>query len=104
MEAPSGMILKQIKDFQEQYGYKLRGILLALKYFHETLGNPARDGDGIGIVVYVYEEAKKHYITKMKVEESLDNLETQRHAKKIEVVSPKFSYRKTLKEIDISSL
>src|SRR5437764_770195 len=29
LDAPTGMILKQVKDFQEDYNYKLQGIKLA---------------------------------------------------------------------------
>jgi len=74
IDVPNGMILKQIKDFQEEYKYKLSGIELALRYFYETLGNHVQEGAGIGIVPFVYEEAKQHYIKQMKISESIINL------------------------------
>lgn len=98
------MILKQIKDFQEQYKFKIKGMLLALKYFHETLGNQVRDGDGIGIIPFVYEDAKRNYIMKLKVKESLDNIEQQKQIKVVEVVSPQFNYKKPIKQIDMNLL
>ncbi|WP_437434996.1 hypothetical protein [Brevibacillus brevis] len=104
MDSPTGMILKQIKDYQEQFNFKLRGILLSLKYFHETLGNVPREGDGIGIVPFMYEEAKKHYLMKLKVEDSIDFLEQQQQVRVVEIISPQFNYKKNLKPIDISSL
>ena len=73
LDAPTGMILKQIRDMREEYGYKLSGIKLSLQYFYETLENPVLDDTGIGIVPYVYEEAKKHYLMKKEVEKSLEN-------------------------------
>lgn len=104
LDTPTGMILKQIKDFQEQYGYKLKGMTLALKYFHETLGNPVRDGDGIGIIPFVYEEAKKYYLLKIEVEKSASNIEAQKNTRVYEIYSPKFEYKKNTNIIDISAL
>lgn len=104
IEAPTGLILKQIKDYQEQYKYKIKGMLLALKYFHETLGNQARDGDGIGIIPFIYEEAKRNYVMRLKVEESLENIQQQKQTKVVEVVSPQFNYKKNIKQIDINLL
>lgn len=105
LDAPTGMILKQIKDYQEEYGYKLKGIELALRYFHETLGNPVREGDGIGIVPFVYEDAKRYYIMKMNVEESIKNCGENFVTKKIVTIkSPKLEMKRKVKPIDISSL
>jgi hypothetical protein len=105
LDAPTGMILKQIKEFQEEYGYKLKGMELALRYFYETLGNPVREGDGIGIIPYVYEEAKKHYIMKKRVEESVkEYMSLDKQPKIVEINSPKFTYTKKSRMIDISSL
>ncbi len=104
LEAPTGMMLKQIKEFQEDFKYKLKGIELALRYFYETLGNPVQEGSGIGIVPYVYEDAKKHYIMKMNVKESLKDIEKDVEQKVVVVQSPQFTYQKKVKQIDISSL
>jgi hypothetical protein len=104
LEAPTGMMLKQIKDFQEDFGYKLKGIELALRYFHITLGNPVKENTSIGIVPYVYEEAKRHYIMKMNVKQSLENTESIEEDKVVIVQSPTFTYEKKIKQIDISSL
>jgi hypothetical protein len=105
IEVPTGIILKQIKDFQENYKYKLKGIELALKYFHETLRKPVREGDGIGIVPFVYEDAKKHYLMKLKVEDSLENIDTDSiEVKTIAISSSGLNYKKQSKKIDIASL
>lgn len=104
IEVPTGMILKQIKDFQTDYKYKLKGMELALRYFHETLGNPVQQGSGIGIIPFVYEDAKRHYIMKMKVEESLKQNENDIEKKIVTVQSPQFTYHKKVTQIDISSL
>ncbi|MGM7720649.1 hypothetical protein [uncultured Metabacillus sp.] len=103
LDAPTGMMLKQIKEFQEDYKYKLKGIELALRYFHETLEKPVQSGTGIGIVPFVYEDAKKHFMMKLKVEESVEDLKTV-ESKSVTVQSPQFNYERKLQQIDIGSL
>ena len=69
-------IHKQIKTFVEDYGYKYKGIQLTLEYFFELKGNlVSKAQGGIGIVPYVYEEAKQYYMMKDQVVENLDNIE-----------------------------
>ncbi|MCA1027026.1 hypothetical protein LCM23_13070 [Cytobacillus kochii] len=103
MDAPTGMMLKQIKDFQTDYKYKLKGMELALRYFHDTLGNSVVEGAGIGIIPFVYEDAKKHYIQLSKVEESVENT-TPKKTRVVEVQSPTFNYTSKIHKIDITSL
>ncbi|AYC51950.1 hypothetical protein EI976_05315 [Bacillus licheniformis] len=102
IDAPTGMMLKQIKEFQEEYKYKLKGIELALRYFHETLGNPVREGDGLGIVPFIYEEAKADYLQKKAIEESVE--EAKKHKQKESIVIIKKQNRKNIKIVDISTL
>jgi hypothetical protein len=100
-DAPTGMMLKQIKDFQADYKYTLKGMELALRYFHETLGNSVQQGSGIGIIPFVYEDAKNHYIKQMKIADSLQNLEQN---EEITVyIDPNKSKRKS-KKIDITAI
>jgi uncharacterized protein Usg len=99
--APTGMMLKQIKEFQEEYKYKLKGIELALRYFHETLGNRVQEGSGIGIVPFIYEEAKNHYIKRMKITESMHNLD--KSGELLVYINPNQNKRKS-KKIDISAI
>lgn len=105
LEAPTGMMVKQIKDFQDDYSYKLKGIELALRYFYETLDNRVREGDGIGIVPYVYEEAKRHYLKKKNIEKSAEEYANKTHETRVVTVSsPEFKYRAKVNSIDISAL
>lgn len=103
LDAPTGMMLKQVKDFKEQYNYQYKGMELTLRFFHETMGRSVLEDSGIGIIPYYYEKAKKHHIMKMKVQESLENHE-EKQRKTVEVYSPKHSYKKKVEQIDISSL
>ncbi|TWK86604.1 hypothetical protein CHCC20333_3463 [Bacillus paralicheniformis] len=102
IDAPTGMMLKQIKEFQEEYKYKLKGIELALRYFHETLGNPVREGDGLGIVPFIYEEAKADYLQKKAIKESVEK--AKKHKPKERIVVIKKQNRKNIKIVDISTL
>ncbi len=105
IETLTGMMLKQIKDFHEEYHYKYKGMELALRYFFETLNNQIQDGTGIGIIPFVYEDAKNYYVMKMKVEKSVQKVgDKQNKEKVIEIESPKFTYKKNIQPIDISSL
>ena len=67
---PTGRMFKQLGEFRKPpYNYLNTGMLLTLKYFHETLGNPVIEGTGVGIIPYVYEEAKNNYIRQKEINE-----------------------------------
>lgn len=84
IDVPSGWILKQIKEFKEQYKYTYRGMKTTLHYFYEIQeGNDVKDSMGVGIIPFVYDEAKKFYIEKKAVKDSafacnIDEMEKQR--------------------------
>lgn len=55
-------IRKQINTFRDEYNYTYSGILKSLIYFYEIKGNKIdKANGGIGIVPYVYDEAKTYY-------------------------------------------
>lgn len=55
-------IRKQINTFRDEYKYTYSGILKSLIYFYEIKGNKIdKANGGIGIVPYVYDEAKTYY-------------------------------------------
>jgi hypothetical protein len=95
------MILKQIKDYQEEHKFKLKGIELALRYFHEILDNPVNFEGGIGIVPYIYEAAKQDYIKRLKIAESMENYKESEEV--IIYIDPVATKRKS-KKIDIANL
>lgn len=73
IDFPTGLMAKQIKTYSTEQGYKYKGMELALKYFFDTLGNRPQEGQGIGIIPYVYEDAKQHYIKQQKIAKSINN-------------------------------
>lgn len=81
MPKVNGFILKQIKEYETEYGYKLAGIRLALQFFHEIEGNSTEidsskyNAQGIGIVPFVYEKARIYYSKLYSVNESNSNKE-----------------------------
>ena len=53
---------KQIQSYIHNYNYTYSGILKTLKYFFEVRKNPIeKANDGIGIVVWAYDEAFKYW-------------------------------------------
>lgn len=55
------LIEKQISDYTTKGDYTITGIEKTLCYFFEVLGNASEEQYGIGIVPYIYEEAKEFY-------------------------------------------
>lgn len=65
LKAPGPLITKQAKNFRDK-GYTYKGMMFTLKYFYEVKHNDPNKFKGnetIGIIPYVYEEAKQFYST-----------------------------------------
>lgn len=107
VSVPNPLILRQIKEYQEVNKFTLKGIELALRYFHDIQGNSILDNkddkiQGIGIVTWIYEEAKSHYIKMANITKkaSESNFES-----KEEIVYIKQSPRKRKKDyVDIEGI
>ncbi|WP_099301924.1 hypothetical protein [Bacillus sp. Marseille-P3800] len=54
-------LMKQVKSLKDEHEYRYKGMELALRYHYDLMGNLMQEGHGIGIIPYVYEDAKKHY-------------------------------------------
>ncbi len=100
---------KQIKDMKEKYNFSYRGIKSTLYYFHEIKGNPIIEGNGIGIVAFVYEEAKKYYVDKKRIADvakgiNPDDLNKEKTItiKKHDIEESRVSTK--IKEIDIEDI
>lgn len=107
MPIVNGFILKQIKEFEEVYGYKLGGMKLALQYFHEIEGNPVESANvkyktqGIGIIPYIYDEARDHFMKMNQIQQSAKEKKITTEAEVIYVRQPK---KKRTNYIDIEGI
>ena len=102
IDNPTGFMFKQIKDFRDNYNYTNKGILLTLKYYHETLGNEVKEDAGLGIVIYYYEKAKKHFIETREVKKHLENFQENEEVKTIKV-KKNFFERDKKKELPVDT-
>lgn len=102
IQTPNGFMLKQIKEFQDDYGYTLKGMELALRYFHDIEGNSV-DAKGIGIVPYIYEDARDYYRRMSDVKKASRNV-VEMQEEKVEVVKFSNRNRRKSKIIDIGGL
>lgn len=75
LDFPNMWMLKQVKDFKEQHGYTYKGMQMTLEYWTETLGNSMHDAKGIGIVPYIYDEAKDLFMKKRDVKYLAETME-----------------------------
>ena len=58
----SAKVAKQIKDFRETYAYTYSGMLGTLVYWYEIKkAQIDKAQGGIGIIPYIYEQAKEYY-------------------------------------------
>lgn len=96
---PIMLLKKQIKDMKEE-GYKYKGMELALRYFFDTLGNRVQENTGVGIIPYVYEDAKNHFIKQKKIADSIRNIEN----KEVTVYINTDQTKRKNKKIDISAI
>lgn len=70
IKMPTGFILKQIKEMEEDYGYTLKGIEMTLRYVHDTEKLASMDEAGIGIVQYYYKRAKEYNINLYRIKQA----------------------------------
>lgn len=90
---PTTYMMKQIKEYVEERGYKIKGIHLTLKYVIEVLNYTLNARWGLGIVASQYENAKNYYMElKEKREKHKDVI-----IKEEVVVISKISHIKTYK-------
>lgn len=59
-------VVKQMEDFKKQ-GMTYKGQELSLRYWYETLEKEFDDDQGIGIIPYIYEDAKQFFLDKQRV-------------------------------------
>lgn len=75
---------------------------MTLKFFHEIEGNEVVDGTGIGIVEYVYENAKEHFAKMERIKKNASKSPFENSEKTVYTMKPKKRQHK--KYIDIEGL
>ena len=84
-------IKKQLKDFIDEYNYSYSGILKTLIYWYDIKNNNIEKANGgIGIVPYIYDQAKEYYY----------RLYLAQYANELEDIK---EYKITIKEVEIAS-
>lgn len=89
----SARITKQIKDFKEIYRYTYSGMLLTLKWWYEIKGSSIEEAhQGIGIIPFIYEDAKKYYETLLAIDRVIQSQDYDTYKPKVityEIYPPK---------------
>ncbi len=67
----TGLILKQIKDYKEQFNYSYAGIGYTLWYTKEIERKTFEQKYGIALVKYYYEKAKEYFEQQNKISKSI---------------------------------
>ena len=52
---------KQLNDYEANYEFTYSGMLKALKYWYEVKKHPLDKNHGVGIIPYIYKEAREYY-------------------------------------------
>lgn len=100
IEKPTGLILKQIKNLHEEYGYRYKAIALTLDYFFNIQNHSTENARGIGIVPYVYDEASDFYKNLKRIEKQHKDIE-ETETKVVTIKKTKENKRRKHKTINM---
>lgn len=101
IEELTPFLTAQLRKFEADYNMTYDGMWFSLKYYFEILGNKVDSKMGIGIIPYVYDEAKNFYQKLMNLKQKNSNITPQPEIKvKIKAGRQRF----TKKQIDIDKL
>lgn len=84
-------ISKQAEAYIKQYNFTYSGMLKSLKWWYEVKGNSKESSNGrIGIIPYIYEDAKKYYYNLYLAQQRNKKVENYRlEVKEIVIASPR---------------
>lgn len=97
-------VAKQLKEFQTQYGYTYSGIFKSLKWWYEIKHNDIEKANGgIGIVPYIYNDAKQYYYNLFLIKSANENKNIKDYTPKAQkiTISPPKSDVKEIKFFDL---
>jgi len=72
IERPTGLMLKQIKEFKDEFLYTYGGIIYTLWYVKEILNKEFIILYGVAIVKFYYDEAKTFYLHQEEIKKSME--------------------------------
>lgn len=82
IEAPTGLILKQIKNYKSEFGYSYSGMGYTLWYIKNIIGGNFIEKYGIYQIKNEYKNAEQFFISQQKIAESVTEYkETSRKVK-----------------------
>ena len=71
LDKPTGLILKQIKEYKEQMGFVCAGMNYCLWYITEIKGEKLDLQYGISKIKYEYENAEKYFMKSLEIQNSV---------------------------------
>lgn len=75
IDKPTGLILKQIKEYKDKFDYTYSGIEYSLWYITQILNKSLELKYGIALVKYEYENAKEYFTKQQNIKKSIENNE-----------------------------
>lgn len=99
LEHMDGKITLQIKKYLQEYpDYTYSGIRRSLEYFYEVKKNPIeKANNGIGIVPWIYEEAKRYYYNQWLLSQKNAEKDVSMYIPKIKKITIKPPKREPIK-------
>ena len=84
-------IKKQVESYIKEYGFTYSGMFKSLKWWYEVKGNSKESSNGrVGIIPYIYEDAKKYYYNLFLAQQRNKNVEGYTlKVKEIVIASPR---------------
>ena len=82
---PTGLILKQIKDYRNNFDFEYNWIMYCLWYITYICNKTLDIKFGIAMVKYEYENAKKYYYKQEQIKNSVINKKSKEIVKKVKI-------------------
>lgn len=72
IDRPTGLMLKQIKEYKDEYSYTYGGISYTLWYLKEIQNKEFITMYGVSLVKFCYDEAKNYYLHQEEIKKSME--------------------------------
>lgn len=98
------LVNKQIKGMIDDQGYTYSGILGTMVYAFEIKNLDKTRSRGVGIVPYLYVEARNHFMKIALAKQVNENVEIKKVVESVEIISPQLKPTRNNRPIDIESI